>query len=178
MLFNTQDYSKNHNRMQRIQQDADTHRLIEPTRSRPTLPMPPRWLIILTLLVLFGTLFSQPAHAQDITIAPTSGGSDGVLPDTMRAFQLGHYYFATGDYERAEELFDEAIAYLPDDFFDFVPEYAFLYLYLAESQFRQGDYTEAARHFERYLEITGEDALLHAHQRLTECEQEQRANAA
>ena len=116
-----------------------------------------RWLVLTSILIVVVTLLlasHRPAHAQD----NIDRGKAEPFPDAIIAYRLGNYYLVKGDYERAIEYLSKSIALIPEEIFIVETAYADIYWALGEAEERSGLYAQALDHYQRFLDLAGNEA--------------------
>ncbi|NLE52978.1 MAG: tetratricopeptide repeat protein [Chloroflexi bacterium] len=106
------------------------------------------------IVVTLALASHRPARAQD----NIDGGKAEPFPDAIIAYRLGNYYLVIGDYERAIEYLSRAIALIPEEVFAIETAYADIYWALGEAEERSGLYAQALFHYQRFLDLAGDEA--------------------
>lgn len=109
---------------------------------------------LVTFFVLFLMLAPQTMYAQD----KADPGTVDAFYDQMIAYRLGHYYYVTGEYERAVDYYNQAIAGIPELILMRISSYRDLYWYKADAQLKAGQPDAALASYQYYLQLDGDDA--------------------
>ncbi len=109
---------------------------------------------LVTFFVLFLLLVPQTIYADD-KLDP--GGADAFY-DQMIAYRLGHYYYVTGEYERAVYYYDQAIAGIPELILAQISSFLDLYWYKGDAQLKAGLPDAALESYQYYLQLAGDQA--------------------
>lgn len=109
---------------------------------------------LVALFVLFLLVIPQTIHAQD---KYDTSGQDAYY-DQMMAFRLGHYYYVTGEYERAIEYYNHAIEGIPEAIFVQMSSFRDLYWLKGDAQLKAGQPDAAYITYQRYLQLAGNEA--------------------
>lgn len=110
-------------------------------------------ILVIGVFALF--ILTTPAGAQ--SLEPSGGYT--VAGRAQYIFIMGNYEYVRENYEKSVELFQESIDMIPVEFFEQVPDYAHMYMFLGRSQLAAGMETEALDSFILYVEYSRGDAL-------------------
>lgn len=163
-MYNLNQYTKDTNRRARIQQEvkqihfADEMQANQKTASANTLHIGHKLTVTIALVIvviLFLLLAPQRISASDKF---DSGDADAFY-DQMMAYRLGHYYYVTGDYERAVDYYNQAIEGIPEAVLAQVSSFRDLYWYRGDAQLKSEQLDAALDSYQYYLKLAGDEAV-------------------
>lgn len=165
MFFNSNDYSLD--KEYRNRQMHTVGRLDQ----LATLPAPrlsfvnPGYRIILcTIFFVFVATMMFGSNAVGATDDMRRANADPSSSASVQsALILGDFYFDNGQYEKAVAEFSNAIELMPETLFELMPAQAVVFWQLGDAQFMAGYYEEALISYQRFLELTGDNATPLAH---------------
>ncbi|MBI1277630.1 MAG: hypothetical protein GC179_05845 [Anaerolineaceae bacterium] len=110
--------------------------------------------VVILLVLAYLLLVPQTSYAQDKVDADKSDA----YCEQMIAFRLGHYYYVTGDYERAIGYYDTAIAGIPEAVLGHIASLRDIYWYKGDAQLMAGQMEKALASYRHYVALAGNDA--------------------
>lgn len=126
--LNSKDIQLNELRRQAAEAEALHYRVgqgVTPSRSFaiPRLPHSARLILIAVILILSLIVMTHVTLARDTA----DSGQGQAFSDAILNYRLGHYYFVTGDYEKAIAEYSAAIEAIPATVFEQHLDYAVMY---------------------------------------------------
>ncbi len=160
-MYNLNQYSKDTNRRARIQQEvqqinfADNLQGNQKTISTNTLHIGHKLTLTIALavlVILFLLLAPQKISASD----KFDAGEADAFYDEMVAYRLGYYYYVTGEYERAVDYYNQAIAGIPEVVMIRMSCFRDLYWYRGDAQLKLEQPDAALGSYQYYLKLAGD----------------------
>src|SRR6266498_1421040 len=157
-MYNLNQYSKDINRRARIQQEVQQIHLAEAMQRNQkaatanSLHIGHKLTVAIALVIvviLFLLLAPQRISASD----KFDSGENDAFYDQMIAYRLGHYYYVTGEYERAVDYYNQAIVGIPEIVMMHMSCFRDLYWYRGDAQLKAGQPDAALDSYEYYLKL-------------------------
>ena len=114
-------------------------------------------VITISLFIVFISflmLLPETIHASDKS---DPGGADAFY-DQMIAYRLGHYYYVTGEYERAVDYYNRAIDGIPESVLGRISSFRDIYWYKGDAQLKAGQSDAALVSYQYYLQLADNEA--------------------
>ena len=160
-MYNLNQYAKDqYHRSQQLQNAQEQHladmvsdRKASPNR-RPLFHNKSRLLLIacvtlVSMFILSGTIFADDK---------LDHGETDPYYEQMIAYRLGHYYYVTGDYERAIEYYEQAIDGIPEAVLARMSSLRDLYWYKGDALLKANQPEAALISYLFYLQLAGGSA--------------------
>ncbi len=152
MFYNSSDYPKAQTyRSDRLAEARRDHlaKITNPATFKfPALRRCRRLLVVAVALVILVAL-PVTAGAQD----KREAGDNEPFATAIMAYRLGHYYYVTGQYDRAVEHYTQAIDGIPAEIFAFSVDYAVMYWDMGDALLLAGQYAAALDSYQHFVDL-------------------------
>lgn len=115
-----------------------------------------RLMVTMLLAAVFVLLLLLAPRTISASDSKSDPGAGEAFYDQMVAFRLGYYYYVTGEYDRAVDYYNQAIAGIPEEVFAKVDTFRCIYWYRGDAQLKAGQFDAALDSYRSYLELAGD----------------------
>lgn len=130
------------------------------------------------LLTLVGGLLLALPQSTRAAEADRDPGQGEPFAPAIVAYNVGHYYFYKGHYERAVTEYTKAVEGIPQEIFAGLFGYEVIYWELGDAQLMAGQYEDALASYRHFLTLTGDQATTGAVEYVQSLEDAIRTNTA
>jgi tetratricopeptide (TPR) repeat protein len=159
-MFNSNDYAKGKAYRSDKMREATRDHLAKQAQSDTTNPFDfetflyaHRRAVIVVVLVVLAALLTlalpDTSRAHDLA---ESGDNEPFAP-AIQAYRVGHYYYVSGQYEKAIEQYALAIDGIPAVVFEKAENYRVMHWDMGDARLMAGQHDEALASYRRFLEL-------------------------
>lgn len=159
-MFNSNDYAKGKAYRSDKMREATRDHLAKETQSGSTNPVEfqtffyahRRAVIVVVLAVLAALLTLMLPNTSSAHDLAESGDNEPFAP-AIQAYRVGHYYYVSGQYEKAIEQYTLAIEGIPAVVFEKADTYRVIHWDMGDARLMAGQYDEALASYRRFIEL-------------------------